>query len=294
MAWPEIQNVDAVFLQRPFAADHAMMAHIAKMYKKPLWVDFDDDLQSVPDCNPTHSLYNTPEVKKNLENICRMADIITTATKALGASVAKWNPKVLVVPNALNMRILNRLDGALPRNKCVLWRGSHCHFTDLFDHTDQILAAYREFPDWSWCFVGYNPTWITRHMDKQKRVRVVPFDNDYLNFIGNMQKLRAAVQIVPLVPCDFNFAKSRIAHLEASLAGSAVLAPDWEEWSDGHIYRYSDAADFQTKLFQMLQTPLEQLAETNNKDWLWVESQRNLTVVNEFRKGIVQAFRGKG
>lgn len=290
-AWPEIQNVDAVFLQRAFQGDHVMMAHIAKTYKRPLWVDYDDDLFAVPKDNPTHVIYETPEVKRNIEQICRLANVVTVSTKALGERLAKFNPKVLVVPNALNMRLLTRMDPALPRNKCVMWRGSHCHFSDLHDHTEQILAAYREFPDWSWCFVGYNPTWITKHMDTEKRVRLVPFDNDYLNFISNMQKIRAAVQIVPLTPMDFNFAKSRVAHIEAALAGSAVLAPDWQEWEGGNIYRYSGAHDFQEKLFSMLKTPLENLAETNNKDWTWVEQNRTLTGVNEIRRGIINAFR---
>jgi len=291
LAWPEIMNVDAVMLQRPFAPDRVMMAHMAKIYKKPLWVDYDDDLLAVPECNPTHANYETPDVKRNIESICKMADIVTVSTKALGAKLSKFNPKILVVPNGLNMRLLSRMDPAIPRNKCVMWRGSHCHFSDLFDHTPQILAAYKEFPDWSWCFVGYNPTLITRQMDRQKRVRYLQFDNDYTNFIGNLQKLRAAVQIVPLAPMDFNFCKSRIAHVEASLAGSAVLAPDWEEWQEGTLYRYSGADDFQEKLFSMLRTPLEDLAKTNNKDWEWVSQHRVLTATNELRKGIIQAFR---
>jgi hypothetical protein len=153
------------------------------------------------------------------------------------------------------------------------------------------MAAYKEFPEWSWCFVGYNPTWLTNQMDKQKRVRHLQFDNDYMNFMGNMQKLRAAVQIVPLTAIDFNFAKSRIAHLEGSLAGAAILAPDWEEWQEGQLYRYSGAHDFQEKLFHMLKTPLEDLAETNNRDWEWCNLNRNLSSVNEMRKGILEAFR---
>lgn len=290
LAWPEFQNVDAVMLQRPFAPDHVAMAHMSKMYKKPLWVDYDDDLFAVPKDNPTHTNYEQPQVKANIEQICKFADIVTVSTKALGERLAKFNPKVLVIPNALNMRLLHRLDPALPRNKLILWRGSHCHFSDLHDHTDQLMEAYSKFPEWSWCFVGYNPTWITNKMDS-KRVRVLPFDNDYLNFMGNMQKLRAAIQIVPLIPHDFNFAKSRIAHLEGSLAGSAILAPDWEEWQDGKIYRYSGAQDFQDKLFNMLDTPLDQLAETNNQDWSWVEQNRQLSSVNQLRAGIIEAFK---
>jgi hypothetical protein len=291
IAWPEMQNIDAVMLQRPFTHDMVQMAHITKKHKKPLWIDYDDDLQSVPEDNPTHWMYNTPEVRQNVEAISRMADIITVSTKFLGEKIAKFNPKVLVVPNALNMRWLTPMDSAIPRNKCVMWRGSHCHFADLDEYTEQILAAYREFPDWSWVFLGYNPTWITKHMDRKSRARIIPFTNDYIDFIQNMQNLRCAVQIIPLVHQDFNFAKSRVAHIEASLAGSAVLAPDWEEWQDGHIYRYSGKQDFQEKLFHMLKTPLEELAEVNKKDWIWVNENRTLGKVNEFRRAILEAFR---
>ena len=291
LAWPEIKNLDAVMLQRPFAGDHVMIAHMAKKYKKPLWVDFDDDLLAVPSDNPTHYNYATPEVARNIEQLCAMSDIVTVSNKFLGAKLAKYNPKVLVVPNALDLNVLTRLDQALPRNKLVLWRGSHCHFTDLHEYTEQLLAAYREFPDWSWAFVGYNPTWITKHMDMQKRCRVLPFDNDYLNFMSNMQRLRAAVQIVPLVTNDFNLSKSRIAHLEGSLAGSAILAPDWEEWQEGKLYRYSGADDFKEKLFHMLASSIEQLAEVNNQDWDWVVKNRSLNGINEFRRGIIEAFR---
>lgn len=293
MGWAEIQNVDAIFLQRAFMPDHVQMAHLAKLYKIPIWVDYDDDILAVPADNPTHYNYEQPAVKQNIEQICKMADIITVSTKALGAKLSKFNPKVLVVPNALNLHLLNRLDSALPRNKCVVWRGSHCHFADLHEHTNEILAAYNEFPEWGWVFVGYNPTWITKHMDAQKRTRILHFDNDYLNFMGNLQRVRGAVHIVPLIPCDFNFAKSRIAHMEASFAGSAVLAPDWEEWQDGRLYRYSGAHEFKERLFTMLGTSLEELTDANNQDWSWVEAHRTLTKINELRKSILDAFQLK-
>ena len=291
LSWVEMGMVDAVMIQRPFAPEHVSIAHMAKLHKKPLWVDYDDDLFTVPKDNPTHLNYNTPQVKQGIEAICKMADIITVSTKFLGQKLAKFNPKVMVVPNGLNMRMLHRMDDALPRNKCVVWRGSHCHLMDLFEHTEQILAAYNAFPEWGFTFVGYNPTWITNKMDMEKRCRFLPFDNDYTTYMSNMQKLRAAVQIVPLIPIDFNFAKSRIAHIEGSFAGSAVLAPDWEEWQDGKIYRYSGVHDFQEKLFGMLATPLEDLAATNNQDWEWVSKHRTLAVTNEFRRGILEAFR---
>ena len=47
--WSTLKLCDAAFLQRPFTSNHLKIAELVKRNQLPLWIDFDDDLFSVPD-----------------------------------------------------------------------------------------------------------------------------------------------------------------------------------------------------------------------------------------------------
>lgn len=291
ISWVEMENVDAVFLQRPFIPYQVELCHLARSMKKPIWIDYDDDLLAVPRDNPTSGTYNSTQSLNNVKEITKMANIVTVSTEALRAKYSEYNPNIHVVPNGLNMNILHRIDTNVARNKVIVWRGSWSHNMDLWTHTAAIREAYEKFPDWSWCFFGFDPWWITADWSPN-RYRHIPFDNIYTNFIGNLQKMRGAVHIVPLSDSPFNRAKSRISHLEASLAGSAVLTPDWEEWQDGGNVRYNGVQGFRDMFFQMLDAPVELHAKTNDEDWKWVSENRTLEQTNKLRKSIITRLQG--
>jgi hypothetical protein len=280
---------DMYFFQRPFIDQHVQQATLVKTHKLPLWIDYDDDLSCVPSDNFTRDLYGQPQVQQNVRRMCEIADVISVSTEVLKKKLEPFNRNIIVVPNAIDTRLFHPMYGDVPRNKIVMYRGSQTHDRDTDTHKESILEAFTKYPEWTWFFVGYNPWRITEQMDS-KRTFYAPFVPSARAYLEFLQSRRAAIHIVPLHDSPFNRAKSNISHLEGSIAGSAVLGPDWEEWQGGDIFRYKDPADFKTKLFDMLETPMDKLAEMNNRDWEWVLENRTLKKTNQLRMQIINTL----
>src|SRR5271169_606881 len=278
LRWITIRDCDAVFIQRPFVPGQVELAKFAKFYKKPIWIDYDDDLTCVTRDNPAARVYangNEKNVTDNVKFICELADIVTVSTDVLKERLLKFAKRVITVPNGLDLDILQPMSPDLPQNPCVTWRGSGSHDRDVEIHAEAILEAHKAFPEWGWCFFGHDHWRLTERMNPA-RVRIVPFISNYVSFIMDMQKMRGALNIVPLADTPFNRAKSRIAQFETSLAGAVSIVPDWEEWRGGSAFHYDGVNGFKDALFRAMNTPLPELAEMNKNDWEWVMQNRTL------------------
>lgn len=289
--WTHVASVDSIFLQRAFTPQQVQLGGLARDLGKPIMADYDDDLFCVPTDNPTHATYGAQWVHQNIENVCRMASAVTVSTEALKDRLVRFNPNVRVVPNALDLDILHPMPQDMPRNKTVVWRGSHTHVRDLMQHTPAIMDAYEKFPEWNFFFVGYNPWWITERM-RPERCSTIPFDGSYVNYMRNLSKIRGAIQIVPLADNEFNRAKSNISYLEASFAGSVALIPDWEEWRLPHTMRYNGADQFHSMLLEMMSGSMDSLSQSANESWAWVRAYRSLDLMNDLRLDVFRKFLG--
>lgn len=289
--WTNMADIDAVFLQRAFLPAQVQMAHMAKTYGIPVILDYDDNLFCVQPDNPTHDAYNADASKANVEECAKLATAIMVSTEAIRQTMLKFCPNVYVVPNALDTSFLKRVSDDIPLQPIIAWRGGATHMVDLQEHTDAILEAYEKFPTFSFAFLGYQPYWILKKM-QTNRVKYLQFDANYPNYMKNLQRLRAAVHIIPLADNEFNHCKSRVGHLESSFAGSTAIAPDWAEWQGGELARYKSPQEFRAKLFEALSTPLPDLLERNRKDWDWVLENRTLEKVNQIRLEVLEKHAG--
>lgn len=254
--WAVMKMMDGLFLQRPHTSDHVRLIALAQSMRKPVWIDFDDDLFAVPDCNPTQSFYMKQSVQFDIARCLVRADVVTVSTAALQLKlraifeqISKDDPdargnvgKIVTVPNAYDEDLMAPLTAKYGKqDKAVLWRGSQTHDGDLEAHTPDIAACMEKHPTWTFVFVG-NPFWKTirtlQAIDA-KRVVVVPAMDpiDYLKF---MAATKPALVMVPLEDSPFNRAKSSCVWLEATHAGAVTLAPDWEEWHRPGILNYDD------------------------------------------------------
>lgn len=289
--WSHVAAVDSVFLQRSFMPAQVQLARLARDLGKPVIVDYDDDLFCVPKDNPTHPTYSQAWAQENIRQSCQMASVVMASTEVLADKLRPFNPNVRVVPNALNLDLLKPLPQELSRNPIVVWRGSHTHVRDIQEHTPAIMEAYEKFPNFSFFFVGYDPWWITEKMAPE-RCQTVPFDGSYVNFMRNMAKIRGAIQIVPLADSPFNRAKSNIAFLEGSFAGSVVLGPDFPEWKQTPCVQYTGPDGFRNQLFELMATPFDKLAAQAAVGYDWVQRYRNLNLMTELRIDIFRQFAG--
>lgn len=312
--WATLKACDAVFLQRPATEDHVRIVDMAKANGKPVWIDYDDWLYSVPQSNRASRLYNNPKIQNNMSKMLAKADVVTVSTPYLGElirnilkRIAKGsqtetdlllNPdKVVVVPNAYDLDIMSSLDEkASHQRKHMAWRGSGTHDKDLLGVTEAIASCVSRNKTWTYSFIG-EPFWLSmERLDEaagegNQNIKVVE-TIDPIEYLAFLKTTLPAVMIVPLDDCPFNRAKSNIAWIEATHAGAVTIAPDFEEWHRPGIINYTDAADFEAKLDSFLRGEMD-------GNYLWslsrdyVREKLTLDTVNLVRESVLRKLVGR-
>lgn len=295
-SWSSLSFGDAVFIQRPFTAPHLQAAEMVRANRLPLWIDYDDDLLSVPNFNPTHSMYADPAVKKNVATLLQMADIVTVSSEhlkkkydplreAAAQSNLGYRQPCIVIPNALNEELLPRPEILEQRYCLASWRGSSTHDKDLAYFTSALQASIKKAgPKWIFNFVG-KPFWATMDAMPPKVVVQTPAMEivEYFQFLAETQP---AFVFVPLVDCEFNRAKSNIAWMEAAWAGAACLAPAWDEWNRPGVVRYNSPANFAALMDQLVTGKID-CRKKAAESWQYISENLLLKHTNKLRYGVI-------
>jgi O-antigen biosynthesis protein len=288
--WSQIFVADVVFMQRPFSGEHLQLAAKINACHVPLWIDYDDDLFSVPSDNPAHGVYAQESTQKNVAQLCARADVITVTTEALKNKLQPLNKNVIIVPNAIDdFRLCYRKPRISPRHKLIMWRGSATHERDLMSLMDEIIEVSRmeEFADWKWQFLNYNPWFLTEQMPKERTIVSGGLSPE--QFFRFLEEMNHAIQIVPLVDHAFNRSKSNIAWVEGTFAGAAVLAPDLEEWKKPGCTVYGSPDEFKTNLIDLMRGKLDR-EKLNDTSWTHIRQNLTLSSVNQKRAKIFESL----
>jgi hypothetical protein len=284
-SWAAAAPTDALFMQRPFHDDHKKIVGIYKTnMRKPLIVDYDDDLFNVPTDNPTNSTYGKKTNLENVRMILEAADVVMVSTKHLAEQYRKHNPNVYVVPNAFNNYLLPyRSPNPGPRNPSIVWRGSDTHQKDLMVFKDEIIEAANSDAarTWTWQFIGTNPWYVTDHMPHEKTLYCAPLD--VMEYHELIYKIRPSLMVVPLHDNTFNRSKSNIAWIEASFAGAACLCPDWEEWRQPGALLYKNQKQFKEILMAVINKEID-VADQARKSWAAIQTYFTIEQTNELRR----------
>lgn len=314
--WVYLRGVSAVFLQRPFTPDHVRIVSMAKLHGKPVWVDYDDDLFTVPMSNPTHKVYSDKQNHNQIMTILTQADVVSVSTEALaekfrkilaqiesagernqGVPYQNLNPdKIVVVPNAYDEQ-LHRYsfkhwqEPVGHATMTVMWRGSHTHDADLAMYEKAITNAFVKHGKlWTLNFVG-SPFW--QSIQNMEAAGIPPSQLvvtqvlDVIEYMQFIHTVKPAVMIVPLVDDLFNRAKSNIAWIEATHAGAMTLAPDWPEWRRPGVINYKDQEDFEIQLSVILRGDADRNTRVQaSRDY--IAEHLTLTAQNEQRIKIME------
>lgn len=284
---------DIFFLQRPYSKSHLEMVQMAKDNKVPVWVDYDDDLFSVPISNPAYRAYSNPETQNTIAQIIANADCVTVSTPFLKRQLEKGpaplNNNIKVVPNALNDRVFDyRTKPGPDRRKLVLWRGSSTHHKDLHEYLDPIVQAVNSDSTWAWLFQGDKPWFLFERLGKNA---IFADSIDPIQYFKQMHMTKPPVMIVPLHDNEFNRSKSNIAWLEAAFFGAMTIAPDWEEWVRPGCLNYNGINGFHEALSAVMKgehNPTQQ-AELS---WEYIKDNLLLRDVNKIRMGLIEELLG--
>jgi hypothetical protein len=219
------------------------------------------------------------------------ADVLTVTNDVLKAKYEKLNPNIVVVPNCFNDRMMNARPEIDPiPKKLINWRGSPTHQKDIAVHMQAILQLCKEFPDWTWNFIGETFWMFSESMPAKNFVQCPAVDQaTYWHLIAQLQP---AIQIVPLEDNEFNRSKSNIAWIEGAYAGAACLAPDWEHWRQPGVINYTNPVSFYRKLKSLMEGKWD-LAQLGKNGWEGVQQKFLLSKVNELRAQLVLSLTNK-
>ena len=280
MTWADIAQMDLVYMHRPFALEHLKFAQYVKEMKIPLWMDYDDDLTSIPEWMSFYQTYMTEQTQKIIATLIGLADVLTVSTQALKDRFQSLNKAITIIPNALNDFIFDTNPMPYNANKIMMWRGSETHHVDLLTFSETIKKSVNK-EDWEWQYFGYNPWFLpkTRHIPTM----------DPIMYFRSIRSINPGVMFVPLVDDTFNRCKSNINWLEATYAGSVCLVPEFESWDVRGVFRYATIAEF-SALLEFLMSPESILLRKSHylASWEHIKDNYLLSVVNGKRKAIIK------
>ena len=283
--WATLDLNDAIFMQRPYSDSQLKICDLAHQNKVPIWLDYDDDLFSVPEWNPCYATYSKESIQKNIATMCAMASVISVSTPALKAKLDPLNVDVRVVPNAFNERLFgHRPEYPDPEERTLIfWRGSKTHRRDLTIIAEACISLSQCHPEMTWFFLGDAP-WFADYMTHSSVRCAEPIDP--IEYIELLRKIRPTIMLVPLDDCEFNRSKSNIAWIEGSFAGATTIAPAWSEWLRPGVLNYARGA-FERQLSDAINNR-PNLWQSNTESWQYISECLSLTYVNGLRAKILE------
>lgn len=278
MSWDTLMKYDIAFFQRPRVSQSVSAMQMCINMGLKIWVDYDDNYLEVPRDNPEYTTFE--KSVSNIKEILRYADIVTVTTDHLKKVYYPFNSNVVVIPNAIDLKLMN--DEPVPGiHKFVTWRGGTGHMGDLLEVKDEVIEAAKSNPDWTFHFLGFNPTFITDHIRHCHHPHA-----DIITYLDRLQRLQPKIHVVPLTDHSFNRSRSCNAWTEATYAGAATIAPDFEEWQKPHITNYTKG-----KLFDALDHLMKNETEAEylmRNSWEYIKENLSLESINKLRFQVIQ------
>ena len=276
--WANLVRYDIVMVQRGYQGTQVLLCKYVKKLGIPLWLDYDDDLFSVPPENKAWPTYNDPEVKRDIISILSMADVISVTTEELKKSFSEYNDNIVVIPNGFNDFSLNINRILQPRSKTVVWRGSDTHVFDIMVYNDVIDKCIKEHPEYSFVFMGFNP-WILGDAPNLKFIKLL----ETIEYFETGMTITPAVVHVPLHESTFNRCKSNIAFIEGTYWGATCVVPEfWGKLPGTLSYKDSDS------YYDALTQALEDKPERNKEAWDYIKKNLLSSEINKLRVKLIE------
>lgn len=282
--WAQLAAYDIVFFQRPARVDDLKLAEYCKGLGAKIWLDYDDNLFSIPNESRAYFDYDQ-KVRNTMYSLLQLADIVTVSTEELKKVFNTMKiEKVEVVPNAINDDFFKEPEEFNKDSKVVVWRGSETHVGDIVYFTEEIYKAISVSED-DWHFMGYNPFTLTNIHEIRHKI-VVHKGEDVMIYQGNLKLIKPRIMHVPLVDNELNRSKSNIAWMEATYAGAVTIGPNWPEWNQPGVICYDTPDDYS----KLLTTHSDDYAKCWKESLDYIKANLVLSKVNEQRKQIIESL----
>lgn len=245
--WSLFAIYDLVYMQRPLNKAAVDSAMYLKMMGKRLWIDWDDDYLNIP----TYHFFvlQLQSYRENIIALVGMADVVTVTTKALYDVYSQLNSNIFIIPNAIPLALFNKCN--YDNSGCIFWRGSHLHFPNVMHYANELQELVNRGIKMK--FQGLNPFFLNAYT-------MLP-EMEMYNYLDHYKKISPKFSFVCLIDNQFNRGRSNIAWIEATMAGTVCLAPDWEEWQKPGIVNYSSRDEFVSIFTEMNSSDLKHYYE---------------------------------
>ena len=267
-------GVKAVKLQRQASSSQKEFVKFLKEVKKQhdfkIIYEVDDVVfrEVIPDYNKFKFAFDNDEVRQNCVDIINMVDEVTVTCDFMKRLYIEktGQQNITVVPNFVpngwmgqlyNPRKVERAYELNKKKPRILYTGSGAHYdVDNKVGGKDDLAGIRDFirktvNKYQWVFVGAFPPQLT-DLVQQKKIEFYPWQPllKYPYFISNLD---AQLMVAPLLPNDFNKAKSDIKFIEACILGIPCLSQNIETYSTApESLRFDTVEEFEHKIERIL------------------------------------------
>lgn len=142
---------------------------------------------------------------------------------------------VILIPIALDDRLIH-LKKPWTDNNRICWRGSDSHKQDLLSFKTELQQIFDKYSEKEFHFTILNP----RELGFKVKNLVVHEPVGMFEFYKRLTEINAAYHIVLLEDNSFNRVKSHLAWLDATLAGSNVIVPDYQEFQRNGCFKIKE------------------------------------------------------
>lgn len=154
----QLKDYHAVVYQREIDVHGNSIELINKYHKLGLKVIFDiDDMWVLPHDHYLYKVYQQYKIKEQTEEILKAVDLVITTTKVMANKISKFNKKVEVIPNCLDLEDeqwqSNKIKSDLKRFSYI---AGVFHSKDISIIQQPILKAYRHNLNAMFVLGGYN------------------------------------------------------------------------------------------------------------------------------------------
>lgn len=284
--WHDFAGFDAVVAQRPMLPPHLELVERAFKLNIPIIVDFDDDQLHLPPWNGMFHVFERPEAKESAIACARLATVITVSTQKLADMWSKFNPNVVVIPNAWPDRVLKTPDlSKIPgRDHLVAWRSTTSQRGDHHLFPDALSRLVKET---NVKFLSLGESAFFEDNLPADRVTKVPW-LETLEYFNLLRQINPTVCLKPMQEHTFNHAKSNIAWMESIYTGAVCVAPDWKEWRVPGCLRYNSQKSFADTVMEAVTMPEADRIKLVKEGWAYIEKNLLLSKVNQTRQAILE------
>lgn len=216
---------DLIVIQRYFPLQETLpILELILDSGKPVVYDIDDFLLEVPH---THPLYqNFQRTIPFIYKLLPKANLVTVSTDILRQHLLAFNPNTVTIPNFIDESVIMPVHFPSDSSKVTIaYMGTPTHTHDLA-LIEEVLFKLRDKYNTLVQFVF----WGCAGNRLEKLGRVIPFDDCYASFLGNLGSVHFDIGLAPLADTPFNRCKSNIKWLEYSAYARAGIYSDLEPY----------------------------------------------------------------